>query len=324
MKDKRITYSLISVLMFCFLLPMTVNAQTYNIGVLMSFNRLGYKSAQTQFERSLKEAGVQVNYRYENAGDDLETARSIIQSFKSDGVDLIHTYGTVATQAAAMEANDIPVLYSAVPTPVKSGIIDSMHATGSKITGTINANPIAEQVDLFQQIAPNAKVWGTIYNPDDEISAHATEAARKELESRGLTLKTATVHSIRGHQVGDAAVELLNKNIDVMFIIRDKTVASSMAAVIHRCEDKQVPVFSGNIFAVPLGAAAAMGFEYLEIGKSSAEKAEKILKDKEAIQSMYGGYALDNFTIFISPSNAKEQGVKSIPKNVLNAADRVF
>lgn len=310
--------------MLCFLTPTMAVMQTYNVGVLMSFHRLGFKSAQTQFERTLMDAGLEVNYKYENAENDLETARNLIQQFKSDGVDLIHTIGTVATQAAILEAGDIPILYSAVPSPVKDGIIDSMNATGGNISGTINANPINKQIDLFQEIYPNAKVWGTIYNPDDELSASATETAKKALESRGMILKTATIHSIRSHQVGDAAVKLLDSDIDIMFLIRDKTANSSISAVIHNCEDQQTPVVSGNIFAVPMGAAAALGWKYIDIGENTAKKAEKVLRNKEAIKSMHAGDELDHFTIFVSPKNAKKLSNASIPQKILTEADRVF
>ena len=124
--------------------------------------------------------GDNVTFDVQNAQGDQSTATSIANKFASDGVDLVLAIATPAAQATAQAITDIPVLITAVTEPVEAGLVESWEAPGSNVTGTSDLNPVADQLSLIPEIAPDAKTVGIVYSSGEVNSEVQVELARRQ------------------------------------------------------------------------------------------------------------------------------------------------
>jgi putative tryptophan/tyrosine transport system substrate-binding protein len=293
------------------------------IGVLISDPRPHFQVDQKGFEMAMEQAGFEPKYTYKNAQGEASEAEAIAQQFVDEKFDLVHAIGTVAAQSAVKVIKSIPVVYSSVPDPVAEGIVPSMDAAGGNVTGVIDAWPFDDQINLYHRILPEAKRWGTIYNVEDQISVQAIDKARATMQQLGLELVEATFSGAEDAEakVNEAAQSLVGK-VDAIYIARDRTVASAFGRLARITNSQKIPLFTGYTFQVPLGAIAALGIDYVQVGITAGHRAGKILKEGISAGEIPSG-EVEHYTLFISRRAAKNDGV-TVPEEILQQADRVF
>jgi putative ABC transport system substrate-binding protein len=214
---------------------------------------------------------------------------------------------------------DIPVVYSSVTDPVDAGLVRTMGADGSNVTGVSDAWPIDRQIGLYHEMLPEAKKWGTIYNAGDANSVKSIGWTREAMKKRGLEMIEVTISN--SSEVYTAAQSMVGR-VDALYITSDNMVASALGSVTKVADSNKIPFFVGNTDQVPLGAIAALGFNYFEVGYSAGKKAVEILKNGKKPGDIPSGLA-ENLTLYLSLKNAKKQGVK-ISQKYIDMADKLF
>ncbi|MEI3110842.1 MAG: ABC transporter substrate binding protein [Oscillospiraceae bacterium] len=90
-----------------------------------------------------QELGVTFDYAdyTKNGQADSTTLNQIASDLVADNVDVIIPIATPAAliMQTATEENQIPVVFSAVSDPVSAGLVESLDAPGSNVTGTSDA-----------------------------------------------------------------------------------------------------------------------------------------------------------------------------------------
>jgi len=315
---KKMAALMAMLLVVSLLIPGAATAKVFKIGVTTIVSHPALEADQKGFEKALQEAGVQVTYDYQNAQGEMSNAQAIAQKFAADKVDLVHAIATPTAQAACKVIKDIPVVYSSVTDPVDAGLVKTMDAAGGNVTGVSDAWPIQRQIDLYAQIVPDAKKWGTIYNAGDANSVQSINWTRAAVKKHGLELIEVTISN--SAEVYTAAQSLVGR-VDAIYITSDNMVASALGSVTKVCNANRIPFFVGNTDQVPLGAIAALGFNYFEVGYTAGKKAAMVLKGKSpgAIPS---GLA-ENLVLHLSVKNAKKQGVM-IKQSIIDRADKLI
>ena len=174
--------------------------------------------------------GDNVTFDVQNAQGDQSTATSIANKFASDGVDLVLAIATPAAQATAQAITDIPVLITAVTEPVEAGLVESWEAPGSNVTGTSDLNPVADQLSLIPEIAPDAKTVGIVYSSGEVNSEVQVELAQEAADELGLELELATVSN--KSEVLQAAQSLAG-NVDAFYVPTDNTIVDALESMIE-------------------------------------------------------------------------------------------
>ena len=117
------------------------------------------QSIQTELDKKGAELGVTFDYAdyTKNGQADSTTLNQIAADLIADGVDVIIPIATPAAliMQAATEENAIPVVFSAVSDPVGAGLVDSLEAPGSNITGTSDALNVEAVIDLMLAANPD-------------------------------------------------------------------------------------------------------------------------------------------------------------------------
>ena len=137
--------------------------KTYRIGVLQYVQHDALDKCNEGFIEALDASGISYEVDQQNAAGDTPTCTTIAQKFVNDGDDLIFAIATPAAQACAAETEEIPIVLTGVTDPAGSGLVDTNEAPGGNVTGSSDLTPVAEQIDLLQQILPEAKTVGILY-----------------------------------------------------------------------------------------------------------------------------------------------------------------
>ena len=263
--------------------------------------------------------GKNVVFDRQNAQGEQPNCAIIAQKFVDDKVDLIHAISTPNAQATAKITKSIPVVFSSVTDPVKTGIVPKMGETGTNITGVSDRWPIALQCQMYQDIMPGVKRWGTIYNPGDvNVTFHIKEM-KEAIEGMGARLVEAHISS--SSEVMQAAQSLVGR-VDAIHITSDNTAVSAFEALVKVCNENNIPLFAGDRDSVPRGAIAAYGLDYFMVGYTAGKKAARILKGENP-GTVPAGLAA-GYSLWVSLQNAKEQGAKLPATLVEKAADKLW
>ncbi len=298
----------------------------FRIGVTKIVSHAALDADEKGFEEGLASAGfregVNVVFDRQNADGDMARAEAIARRFIDNRVDLIHSIATPSTQAVVRAGGRIPVVFSSVTDPVHAGIVPPNSApgrrTGTHVTGVSDLWPVALQLQTYTRLAPDAKVWGTVYNPAEANSVMHISAMREAARQFGLRLLEATV--ARSDEVEQAAASLVGR-VQAITITSDNTTVANLEAIVRLCEERRIPLFAGDVDSVARGAVAAYGMDYFLVGYAAGKKAALVLKGVKPGDIPWG--PVEKFSLAINLRAARAQGV-TVPPDLLAKADKVI
>ncbi|HOP48657.1 MAG TPA: ABC transporter substrate-binding protein [Desulfobacteraceae bacterium] len=255
----------------------------------------------------------------QNAQGEQPNCFMIAQKFTDDKVDLVHAISTPNAQASVKINKNIPIIFSSVTDPVKTGIVPNMGKTGTNVTGVSDRWPITLQCQMYQDLVPNVKKWGTIYNPGDINTIPHIEEMKKAIEDMGGKLIEAHVSATS--EVMQAAQSLVGR-VDAIHITSDNTCVSAFESIAKVCNDNDIALFAGDRDSTPRGAVAAYGPDYFLVGYTAGKQAARILKGEKP-GDIPAGLASD-YSLWVSLKHAKQQGVKLPATLIRKAADKLW
>ena len=291
--------------------------QSYSIGILQLVQHPALDAATEGFQQAFKDAGVEVEWDVQNANGEQATAVTIAQNFASSDLDMVLAVATPAAQASAQAMTDVPVLFTAVTDAVEAELVDSNEEPGGNVTGTSDAAPIGDQLDLLAEIVPDAKKVGIVYSSGEVNSEVQVKAAKEAASERGMEIVETTVTT--ANDIAQAAETL--GDVDAIYVPTDNTVVSGIASLIQVAEAKQIPVIGAESGTVEGGAVATLGIDYTKLGIQTGEMALKILQDGGDPATGPVEFSKE-FTYVVNEGAAERMGV-TVPNEILEQAELV-
>lgn len=255
---------------------------SYSIGISQYVTHASLDASAEGFKAALADAGLDVSYDEQNSQADQGTAASIASKFADADLDLVLAIATPSAVSAAQAITDIPVLFTAVTDPVAAELVDSLESPGANVTGTTDMNPVAEQIALIKQVAPDAKSVGIVYSSGEVNSEVQVAMAREAAAAEGLEVVEKTITS--GAEVLQAVQAL--GDVDAIYVPTDNVVVAGIDSVVQVAEEKQIPVVAGEADSVANGALITYGLDYYELGYQTGEMAVRILTEGAEVATM--------------------------------------
>ena len=298
------------------------SGKTYKIGVVQLVEHNALDAANKGFVDGLKERGYEqgknVEFDQQNAQADQSNLQNIAQRFVSGKMDLICAIATPAAQTVANATKDIPIVGTAITDYVGAKLAASNEKPGGNITGTSDMNPIKEQIDLLLKIKPEAKTIGTIYCSSEVNSEVQIKAMQEYAESKGLTVKVATISTVNDLQ---QAAQSLVGSVDAFYEPTDNIVASAMPTLVAITDPAKIPVICAEPNMVKAGGLATYGIDYYKLGVQTGHMAADILEGKSKPADMGIEMAKD-LKVTVNKADAARLGL-TLPEDVLKDADIV-
>lgn len=291
--------------------------QSFKIGISQYVQHPALDAATAGFKKAFADAKVDVTWDEQNANADQSTVVTIAQGFASSDLDLVLAVATPSAQAAAQAITDKPIIFTAVTDPVEANLVASNENPGGNVTGTSDLAPITDQLELLQQVVPDAKKVGIVYASGETNSQVQVDAAIKA--ARGLDLEIVTKTVAVGTDIA-AATEALG-DVDAIYVPTDNIVVSGISTLVQVADAKKIPVIAAEEGTVKGGAAITLGINYEELGHQAGEMALKILVD-DADPGTMPVEVSKQFSYVVNEAAAERQGAK-IPADILKKATKV-
>lgn len=255
---------------------------------------------------------------------DMGMAGQIAAGFVSDKVDLVCGVATPSAQTLYNEASEagIPVIFTAVTDPVQAELAGADGKPVGEVTGTSDKLPVEAQLKMIREMLPEAKKLGIMYTTSEVNSVSAIAEYKElvgkydfELVEKGIT-QTADVSL--------AADDLLGQ-VDCLTNLTDNTVVNSLPTILEKAADKKIPVFGSEIEQVKIGCLAAVGIDYIALGKETGKMAAQVLKgEKKASEMDY--LSIADTGLYVNSKVAENLGItldKATVDNALESFDSI-
>lgn len=291
--------------------------ESYHIGINQLVQHPALDAATEGFKSAFEDAGVEVEWDEQNANGEQATALTIAQQFASSDLDLALAVATPAAQATVQNLTDVPVLFTAVTDPVEADLVDSLEKPGDNVTGTSDAAPFEQQLELLTQIVPETKTIGIVYASGEVNSQVQVDAMTEAAKKQGIEVVTQTVTNVT--EIPQAAEAI--GDVDAFYVPTDNMVVSGLSSLVQVAEEKKIPVIGAEEGTVEGGAVATIGIDYEELGRQTGEMALRILQE-DADPAEMPVETASEFTYVVNEEAAKAQGV-TIPQEILDEAETV-
>ena len=262
---------------------------SYTIGIGQFATHGSLDNCREGFLQGLAEEGIvegqNLTVLFENAQADGAIASQIVTNFVSQKVDLICGIATPMAQSAygVGKKNDIPVIYTAVTDPIAAELANADGTPVGEVTGTSDKLPVTEQLKMIREIFPDAKTIGIMYTTSEVNSLSAIEEYKEAAPEYGFEIVETGISTTA--DVPLAADSLLSK-VDCVTNLTDNTVVASLPVILDKANKLNIPVFGSEIEQVKIGCLAAMGLDYIDLGKQTGKMAAAVLKGEKKASEM--------------------------------------
>ena len=110
--------------------------------------------------------------------------------------------------------------------------------------------------------------------------------------------------------------------MDCLNNLTDNTVVSSLPLILSKAGAKNIPVFGSEIEQVKIGCLAAMGLDYVDLGKQTGHMAARILKG-EAKASEMNFEIIEEAAFYGNEKVAENLGI-TFPDSLNDTAKELF
>ena len=261
--------------------------------------------------------GKNLKWEYQSAQGNPATAAQIARKFAGEKPDVIVAISTPSAQTAVSAAGSTPVVFTAVTDPVGAKLVKDPMKPGGTVTGMSDLSPIGKHLDLIREITPSAKRIGVPYNPGEANAVTLVNLLKEKAPIKEIEIITAAAP--KSADVQSAAQSLVGK-VDVIYVPTDNTIVTALEAVVKVGIDNKIPVYAGDTDSVPRGAAAALGFNYYDVGRQTGKMVARILKGEKPGDMAVEGVEITE--LHVNPGSAAKMGL-TIPPDVVKRAKTV-
>lgn len=225
--------------------------------------------------------GENLTLDYQNAQGDTSNASMIAQNFVAKQYDLVCAIATPSAMACfnAAQGTEIPTIFTAVSDPVAAELVTSLDEPGVNCTGTSDALPVEDQLKMIRAMMPEAKTIGILYTTSEVNSLTNLETYKELAPKYDFEIVESGVSSSSDIPI---ALDSLVTKVDCLSNLTDNNVVNNLDTVLAKASEAGIPVFGSEIEQVVNGCAAAMGLDYVELGRQTGKMAAEILKGSDA------------------------------------------
>jgi putative ABC transport system substrate-binding protein len=282
-------------------------SEKFRIGIVQAQNHPSLDEIREYIIVGLEELGMKdkVEIIYKDAQSDPSNVNTIINQFVGEKVDMIIPIATGAAQTALAATKDIPIVFAAASYPVEAGLVKDMNITDQNITGVSDAIGVEEIFKLSQELTPDVKTYGFIYNPGEVNSVSSIQRAEDYCNANGMKYIEANIAN--SGELLQAAQSLTSK-VDAIFVPNDNTVALAMPMLSQEAINAGIPVYTGADSLIKDGGFATVGIDYKVLGRQVAAMAARILGGETITENPVE--VINKYSNMINITTAKSLGIE--------------
>lgn len=237
------------------------------IAVVVSIDDDAFTACLDAFQRHLLSCRIEADYDIHHLQAQPRRAARVARKLAEDPPTLIFTLGTLALEAIAARATQVPI--------VATFVMRREDLQGrANVTGIYLEFPFRVQFEWMRRLLPQTRTVGVVYNPAEnrERIARAEAVAKRT----GLTLKPQKIESPRALP---AALANLTNEADVLWGLSDAMVLNPQTAreVLLFSLRNRIPFAGLSAAWAKAGALYALDRDYRDIGSQCGQMAQALL-----------------------------------------------
>ena len=296
-------------------------AQNYKVAVSQIVEHPALDATRQGLLDGLKakgyEEGKNLTFTFQTAQGNPAIGVQIARQFVGEKPDVLVGIATPTAQALAAATKTIPVVFTAVTDPLGAKLVKNLEHPGGNVTGLSDLTPVAQHVDLMQELVPDLKAIGVVYNPGEANAVALVNLLKKAAKKKNIAVIEGT--AMKSADVQSAA-RIIASKVQVIYAPTDNTVASAIDALVGAANQAKIPVVGGSTSFIENGAIASLGFDYYQVGVQTADFIEAIFKGKKP-GDIPVSFAKGS-DLFLNLSAAEKLGIK-LPEAMIKRASTI-
>jgi putative tryptophan/tyrosine transport system substrate-binding protein len=254
------------------------------IGILDSASPESRGAELSAFYRGLKESGVNgsdIIVSYVGANNDYKQLSLLADELVRRKVAVIVAAGgTISAIAAKKATATIPIVFTAVTDPVKSGLVASLQRPGGNLTGTggITSELDPKRLDLLRQIKPKAAKIGVLANGNRPALADRLKALG--VKAKKITLIVEKVVTAR--EIDEAFKSFAKSKVDAVLVTADPFFNDRRAQLVALAAKAKLPAIYQWPEFVAAGGLMSYGASIAEAYRQAGVNTGRILNGTKA------------------------------------------
>jgi putative tryptophan/tyrosine transport system substrate-binding protein len=309
--------------------PFAARAQEQNrqrlVGVVAGFSEAEMRPLLTAFRSKLNQLGwteghnLAIDARL-GAGD-YQRMTAEAGTLISRNPDVVVTMGTPGLTAVRQHTHSVPVVFTLVADPVRTGLIESLARPGGHATGFTNFEFSigGKWLELLRDVSPHLNRVTIIANP---ANATANPIAGLIEDAGRLVSIEVTTASIRSASDIETAISsAAQQPSGGLIVLPDSLAVIHSELIISLVEHHRLPtVYPFRVFAAK-GGLLAYGLDIPEMYRQAANYVDRILRGTKP--SELPVQAPNKFELIVNLKSAKALGIE-VPPTLLARADEVI
>jgi ABC-type uncharacterized transport system substrate-binding protein len=260
--------------------PQPSTGRVFKVGVAYFAPEPGQESCLQGLLDGLRDQGFvegqNLEIRKAHAQGEIANIPAVLQNFDTLDLDLIVPMTTPCLTGACSVVKKTPVVFTYVYDPIAAGAGKTPTDHLPNVTGVGSFPPVAETIDVIQQLVPGVRSVGTLYNSSEANSRKVVSVARELFRQRGITLEEVAITS--SSEVFQAAQVLAHRNIQALWITGDNTALQAFAGIAKVAADARLPLINNDPEFVQQGALVSVGIGWYQTGYAAAQVVARVLQ----------------------------------------------
>lgn len=297
--------------------------KTYHVAVAYLVPEPGVDAVMRGLKQGLLELGLSegrdIVFRHYHAQGEISEIAPMEQAIAAGDADAILTLTTPVLQGVGLSSRQKPVVFTYVVDPIAAGAGPTFEQHRPNLTGVGSLPPVNEMVRSIQEILPNVRRLGTLYNPSEANAVRVASLLREEAAKAGMSLIEVPLHT--SADALSATQALLAQKPEVLVSVYDNTFYEVFDTVSLMAERAGIPLIIDQTDFLDKGALMAIGVNFEDSGHAAADPLVRVLKGTPPASIPLVNVSQQ--TVEINPKMAEKYGIQ-FPENLKRAANPKF
>jgi putative ABC transport system substrate-binding protein len=234
--------------------------------------------------------------------------------------DVLVTVGTIHTTAARKATDHVPIVFTYVGDPLRSGLVASYASSQNNLTGiSVYSGPLSgKRLEILQEIAPDIKRILALVAAKESIAESSFQVLDETAKKLGIQVLRHDVTT--REEIEQVLRDTPTGSVDAIFHVPSALMSGYIDLLIQKARQEKLPLMVHEDSMVEQGALASYGANFRVMGAQTAKLVAKILKG--AKPSEIPIQTPDKILLTINLTTAKAIGL-GLALSVLERADHL-
>jgi putative ABC transport system substrate-binding protein len=300
-----------------------VEAQSprYRVAVLASrLNRPVLEGLHEGLAQLGYSEGKNIAFLTEDAQGEVESLAGRAAKIVAAKPDVIFTISTASAVAAKQATTTLPIVFTVVGDPLRSGLVASYASSQNNVTGISNAaGPLSgKRLEILQETAPGIKRVLVLVAPQERAAEVSFKFLAETTPKLGIELLR---HDVTSKEEIEQVLNAVPKGaVDAIFHVPASLVGTHIDLLIHKAKEDRIPLAVHEHSMVEQGALVSYGADMRLLGTQAAKLVAKIVSGAKPAELPI--QTPEQMVLTLNLTTAKAIGL-TIPPSVLERAERV-